>query len=159
MLSGCSKATPQLGDDAANGAAAVDALNNWWREFTYSSPPVKAGTVTPAHAMTSKSGRVYKVPKHVQTKKEAQDEAEDAEYMDHKRSLVRGFSVAGHTVTVITNLTRDTVDFHDAQELCHNLGAFVWANENRHFGLQDIKVTGVHGELLSFRIGLRGNVQ
>lgn len=159
MLSGCSTASPQLGADAANNAAVVDALNTWWKEFTYSVPPVKAGTVTPAHTITSKNGRVYKVPKHVQTKKEAEDEAEDSRYMEHKRALVQGFSVKGQTVTVLTKLSRGPVDISDAQELCHNLGAFVWANPNRHFGLQDIKVTGAQGELLSSRIGLGGKVQ
>ena len=155
MLAGCSKDPPQLGDDAAGNVAAVDALNAWWNELTYSPPPVKAGTVTRAHTITSTKGRVYKVPTHVQTRKEAEDEAEDARFMKHKRALVRGFSVKGQTVTVITDLTRDTGDIRDAQELCHDLGAFVWANPYRHFGMQDIKVTGAHGELLSFRIGER----
>ena len=79
--------------------------------------------------------------------------------MGHKRALVQGFNVKGQTVTVITNLTRDPVDINDAQELCHNLGAFVWANDNRHFGLQDIRVTGANGELLSYRTGLSGKVR
>jgi fructosamine-3-kinase len=137
----------------------VDALNTWWKEFSYSAPPVKAGTVTPAHTITSKNGRVYNIPKHVQTKKEAEDEAEDARYMEHKRTLVQGFSVKGQTVTVLTNLTRNPVDISDAKELCHDLGAFVWANQNRHFGLQGIKVTDARGELLSSRVGLGGQVQ
>jgi hypothetical protein len=159
MLAGCSEAPPTLGGDTANEVAAVDALNAWWKAFTYSPPPVKAGTVTPAHTVTSTNGRVHKVPTHVQTRKEAEDEAEDARFMQHKRDLVRSFSVKSKTVTVITNLTRDTVDIRDAQDLCHDLGAFVWANPNRHFGLQDIHVTGAHGEVLSFRNGLGGKVQ
>jgi hypothetical protein len=159
VLSGCSNATPQLGEDTANDALTVDALNTWWKEFTYAPPPVKAGTVTAAHTITSKQGRVYKVPQHVQTKEEAKDEAEEARHMEHKRGLVQRFSVNGDTVTVITNLTRDGVDIRDAQDLCHDLGAFVWANTNRHFGLQNIRVTGANGEVLSSRVGLSGKVQ
>jgi hypothetical protein len=156
ILSGCSTATAV---NAADDAAAVDALNTWWKEFTYSPPPIKAGAITPAHTITSSNGRVYAIPRHVQTKQEAAEQAEDALFIDHKRALVQGFNVKGQVVTVITSLTRHPVDIHDAQELCHNLGAFVWANNNRHFGLQDIKVTGAHAELLSSRIGLSGKVQ
>jgi hypothetical protein len=159
MLSGCSTATP---DNKANDTAAVDALNTWWKEWTYSPKPIKAGTVTPAHTITSTNtsgpfaGHVYAIPKHVETKKEAEDEAENAEYMEHKRGLVKGFSVKGDTVTVLTG---GNIDIQAGQEICHDLGAFVWANANRRFGLQNIKVTGASGELLSSRIGLSGKVQ
>jgi hypothetical protein len=161
ILSGCSMATT---DKAASDAPVVAALNTWWREATYAPPPVKAGSVTSAHTITIK-GRVHNVPRHVQTQKEYEDEAEDARYADRRRSLVLGFSVTGHRVTVITNLSRNStdirnpIDIRDAQEICHDLGAFVWANANRHFGLESIKVTGANGELLSSRIGLSGKVQ
>ena len=160
--SGCSQgANPPSPDDAA----AVDALNTWWKESNYSPPPIQAGTVQPAHTITSKQGRVYKVPEHVQTKKEADDEARDALYMEHRRALVRSFSVKGKTVTVLTNLTRDSANIldpqppstSDAQTLCQDLGGFVWANPYRHFGLEDIEITGVQGELLSFRNGRAGS--
>jgi hypothetical protein len=157
-LAGCSHATPQAEPDAPNDAA-VNALNVWWKEFTASAPPMKAGTVTPAHTIISSKGRVYQIGKHVQTKQEAEQEAEDARFLIRKRALVQGFSVRGKTVTVMTNLTRDPVDVYDAEELCHDLGAFVWANNNRHFGLQNIKISGPHGELLSSRSGLSGKVQ
>jgi hypothetical protein len=42
----------------------------------------------------------------------------------------------------------------DSQELCSEMGGFVWANENRHFGLQNIEIIGVQGEVLSSRTGL-----
>jgi len=142
----------------ATSLATVNALNAWWKELTYAPPPVKAGTIIPAHTLTFK-GRVRNVPQHVETKKEYEDEVEGSRYMDHMRSLVVGFSVTGPTVTIMTNLARDLpADIKDARELCHDLGGFVWANGNRHFGLQDIRVTGAHGDLLSSRIGL-GKVQ
>jgi hypothetical protein len=144
---------------SADDAAAVAALNNWWKEFTYSAPPVKPGTVKPAHTITSKSGKVYNIPKHVQTQKEYEAEAADARFADHKRSLVQGFSVKGQTVTVLTRLTRSPANIREARELCMNLGAFVWGTPTRHFGLQDIKITGLGGEVLSYRIGLAGKVQ
>lgn len=144
-------------DDSA--AATVNALNTWWQEFTYSPPVVKPGTITPAHTIISTKGRVYKVPKHIQTKQEAKDETENDRYMDRKRNLVRGFSVTGHTVTVRTNLARNTNDLRDAQELCRNLGAFAWGIPYRHFALENINVIGSDGELLSSRAGFLGTVQ
>jgi hypothetical protein len=83
------------------------------------------------------------------------------------RVFIRGFSVKGKTVTALTNLTRDSVSIldhdrlstNDAQALCQSLGGFVWANPNRHFGLEDIKITGANGELLSYRFGIKGKVQ
>jgi hypothetical protein len=65
----------------------------------------------------------------------------------------------------MTNLARNStyienpIDKRDAQELCHDLGAFVWAKEYRHWGLNNIKIVGPKGELLSSRIGLAGKVQ
>ena len=152
-LSGCSS------DNAENDAAAATALNRWWEAETQHPAPVRAGTVTPAHTINSTTGRSYAIPQHVQTKKEAEDEAADARWQDHRLAIVKGFSVRGNTVTVITNLTGAPTDSRDAQDLCHEHGAFVWANDNRHFGMQDIRVTGANGELLSSRIGLRGTVQ
>ena len=76
-----------------------------------------------------------------------------------------GFSVAADTVTVKTNLTRNSIypgnplDKRDAQELCHELGAFVWAKDYRHWGLNNIQVAGLNGEILSSRSGLAGKVQ
>ena len=46
ILSGCSMTT----DSAANDAAAVDALNAWWKEATYTPPPATAGAQTKQEA-------------------------------------------------------------------------------------------------------------
>jgi hypothetical protein len=141
----------------------VVALNKWWKDSNYlSPPPAKVGTVTPAHTFTLK-GKVYNVPKHVQTKKDFAAERathlDDAQFVEHRQSIVQGFTVKGQTVTVLTKLTHSPVDVSDAQELCHDLGAFVWSTENRHFGLENIWINGASGELLSSRIGLAGKVQ
>lgn len=157
VLTGCSTAPSQPEDDAANNAAAVDALNTWWKGFI-PAPPKKAGTVTPGDTLAF-GGRAHYVPKHVQTRKEAEDDVEDAQFMEHMMAPVRGFSVKGRTVTVLTNLTQDPAGIGAAQELCHTLGGFVWANDNRQFGLEDIRVTGANEELLSSRLGLRGKVR
>jgi hypothetical protein len=166
ILSACSMTTT---DNAANDAAAVDALNAWWKEATYMTPPVKAGTVTPPQTITSTNGRVYAIPKHVQTRQEAESEIEDARWAEHVRAIVRGFSVRGQTATVLTNLTgaeslHPSFDMpggalvSDAQDLCQMLGGFVWRSDNRPFGLENIEVRGANGELLSYRIGLSGKV-
>jgi len=167
ILSGCSSATT---DNAANDAAAVEALSAWWKEATYTTPPVKGGAVTPPHTITSTNGRVHAIPRHVQTEQEAADEVEDARWAAHLRAIVRGFSVRGQTVTVLTNLTggeplHPSFDLpgealtSDAQDLCHMLGGFVWRSDNRHFGLENIEVRGAQGELLSSRIGIDGKVR
>jgi hypothetical protein len=104
------------------------------------------------------------MPAHVQTKKEADDETTDALYMERSQALITGFGVKGKTVTAMTNLTRGSVDIldhdplstSDAQTLCQHLGGFVWANRNRHFGFENIEVTGAGGELLSSRNGITG---
>jgi hypothetical protein len=101
---GCSQAA------SPNDIAVVDALNKWWKESNLTPAHAKAGTVTPAHTITLKNGRVIKIPAHVQTKQEATDEAIDARYMQHRQALIRGFSVKGKTVTAITNLSRDSVN-------------------------------------------------
>ena len=166
ILSACSVATT---DDAPNDAAAVDALNAWWKEATYTMPPVKAGTVTPAHTITAANGRVRSIPRHVQTRQEAEDEVKDARSAEHLRAIVRGFSVRGQTVTVLTNLTgaeplHPSFDLpgealaSDAQDLCHMLGGFVWSSNNRAFGLANIEIRGAHGQLLSSRSGISGKV-
>lgn len=160
ILPGCSQGpTP---DDLA----AVDALNKWWKESNFTPPPQKPGTITLPTTFTYK-GKVVPVRKHVQTVKEFQDETVDAQFMERRQALIRGFSVKGKTVTALTNLTRDSVSIldhdrlstNDAQALCQSLGGFVWANQNRHFGLEDIKITGANGELLSSRFGITGKVQ
>jgi hypothetical protein len=153
MRSGCSNKP----DRSVNDAAAENAVSTWWKEFTecIHCPPVKAGTRTAAHTMTVR-GRVYRVPEHVQTKEEEAEEADDDRFVQHKLAIVKGFSVKGETVTVVTNLTSDTVDIGDAEELCHNLGSFVWSK--RQFGLENIKVIGRDGILLASREGLRGKV-
>jgi len=71
--------------------------------------------------------------------------------------MVRGFRTEGSTFLVLTNLA--PANAKDAQELCHMAGSFIWANENRHFGLEGIKVVGAGGELLPSRFGLRGDVR
>jgi hypothetical protein len=167
ILSACSMATT---GNAANDAAAVDALNAWWKDATYSKPPVKAGTVTPTQTITSPNGRVQTIPRHVQTRQEAEAEVEDARWAQHLRAIVRGFSVGDGTVTVLTSLTGaeaphpssdlpGAVLESDAQELCHILGGFVWANDNRRFGLENILIKGADGQVLSHRIGIRGKVR
>jgi hypothetical protein len=50
------------------------------------------------------------------------------------------------------------MDRRDAQELCHELGFFVWKRADRRWGLKNIRVLSANGELLSLRNGL-GNVQ
>lgn len=163
MLLGCAQETPAANvrtDHDAVSDATMDALTAWWKEaLPDPPPPIKAGTVTPAHTIALKTGRVLAIPKHVQTKQEADEQAEDARWVDHERAIVQGFNVKGPPVTVMTNLTGGPADIRDAKEICGNLGGFVWANENRHFGLQNIKVTGAHGVLLASRIGLSGKVQ
>jgi hypothetical protein len=161
MLAGCSGAR----DDSAQNAAAAAALNAWWEETTSQTPvPAKPGTVTPAHTITIK-GKPHLLPKHVQTRVEYEEQLKDFQWQEHMRSIVTGFRVSNNTVTASTNSTRNStydlnpIDKRDAQELCHELGAFIWANENRHWGLVNIRVLGHGGELLSSRTGLRGSVE
>jgi DNA transposition AAA+ family ATPase len=113
--------------------------------------------VTPAHTITSRKGRVYNIPKHIQSKQEAAEEAEDSRFMATKRALVRGFSVRGHTLVVATSILPG--DTNAAKEICQNMGAFVYANPNRHFGLTNISVLGANGIEVSARIGLSGKVR
>ena len=144
MLSGCSSA-----DNPANDAAAVEVLNAWWKEFTYASTPVKAGTVTLAHTITSTNGRAYSIPEHMQTKREADEQAADARLMAYTRALVQSFRRQGSHGDGHNKAHQRPADIHSAQDVCRYLGAFVWANDNRQYGLEDIKVTGANGELLS----------
>jgi len=132
----------------------MNALNKWWKEINYAATPVKAGTVIPAETITSKTGRVIKVPRHVQTKEDAEEQSADFQFVTRNLATVRGFSVHGETVTVETNLSDGVDGDYRAREICRSLGGFVWANENRHYELQDIKVVGTRGEILSSRIGL-----
>lgn len=171
VLSGPRNGTPGIqysssasSADSARDAAVVADLDAWWKKATYSPAPEKPGTVTPGRTITSK-GRAHSVPRHVQTKAEYQEEAEDFRWNEHRRSIVTGFSVTRDTVSVMTTLTRNStyalnpMDIRDAQELCHDLGAFLWARENRHWGLNNIRIVGGSGELLSSRTGLAGKVQ
>jgi hypothetical protein len=151
LLSGC------MAGSASSDPAAVDAANKWWKQATETAKPEKAGTVTPTHNITTNAGRVYNIPRHVQTKKEETDQLEDARWAAHERAIVRGFAIEGSTILVLTNLT--PADTKDARELCHSLGGFIWAKDNRHFGLDSITVMGAHNERLSYRIGLKGDVR
>jgi hypothetical protein len=148
-ISGC-------GGDARN-AAIADAAKKWLNEVTVHVEPEKAGTVTPAHTITLKNGRTLNLPRHVQTKKEEADQVEDARWAAHFRSMVRGFTAEGSTLLALTTLT--PAETKEAQELCHDLGGFIWAKDNRHFGLDSITVMGAHNERLSYRIGLKGDVR
>ena len=150
VLSGCSQAPP-----SPNDIAAVDALNKWWKESNRTPPPKKPGTVTPASTYIWK-GKVQQLRKHVQTVKEAQDEAVDAVYMEHRQALIRGFRVRGKTATALTNLTRDSVSIldhnrrtNDAQSLCQALSSFEFGKPTDKFGLENIEIVGTQGELLS----------
>ena len=114
-------------------AAAIDALNKWWKQTSEVPAAPKAGTMTPAQTFTAKSGKDYALPRHVQT-------------------TVTGFKTEGNIVVVLTNLT--PAQTKEAQDLCHDVSGFVWTSENRHFGLDDIKVLGARSDLLAFRVGL-----
>ncbi len=151
-------------DDSTRSAAVIADLNGWWKKETYAPTPEKPGTVTPGRTITIK-GRTRTIPKHVQTKAEYDEQVKDAKWQEHRRTVVLGFQVAGDTLTVVTNLSRNSIyldnpiDKRDAQELCHDFGAFVWSKEYRHWGLNSIRVIGPSHELLSSRIGLSGKVQ
>jgi hypothetical protein len=134
---------------ASDSASAVKSLNRWWKEFTYSPPPQRVGTVTPSRTITTASGRVYALHSHVQTSQEFQEQSADVRFTEHQRSLVTGFRVSGRTGTVVTILNRANV--REARGLCHNLGAFVSGNQN--------EIVGSAGELLWFRRGLKGAVR
>jgi hypothetical protein len=142
MLAGC----------AQRNVAAKEAAGKWWNEFTTAAKPEPAGTVTPANTTVSKTGKTYTVPSHVQTADEAAQEAGDADFTAHKRASVKGFTVKGQTITVSTGL--GDLDISEARDLCRDLGAFVWAKENRHFGIENIVITGLNGDVLSSREGL-----
>jgi len=141
---------------ASSDPAAIDAANRWWKQATDTVKPEKAGTVTPAHKITTSTGKVINIPRHVQTKEEEADQIDDSRWAAHERAIVKGFGTEGSTIIVLTSLAPS--DTKGARELCHSVGAFIWSNDNRHFGLENIKVVGPRGEVLSSRIGLRGNV-
>jgi hypothetical protein len=160
-----SGASQETSANAASELATAITVDHLWRETWNVPKPTKAGIVTPAHSFPIK-GRSIWVPMHVQTVEEEQSEIKDARYMRYMGKLVKSFVVRGQTVTALTDLTaRSTIpadlavdDRRAAQEICHSLGAFVWARKNRQFGLENIKVTGSHGELLAYRFGLQGRV-
>jgi hypothetical protein len=120
-------------DDSAREAVILKELKVWW-EASY--PPPKKPAKSP-----------------------------DDRWAEHKRSILKGFSVHGDTVTVMTNLTRNSTynlnnfDKRDAQDLCHELGPFLWEKKHRVWGLNNIRIVGAGGELLSYRNGLAGKVQ
>jgi hypothetical protein len=143
-------------DRSANRAPVETALHSWWKQNNPVEPPVKVGTRFPAHTITVR-GRVVNVGASVWTKEDAANQAEDGRFVEHRLAIVQGFRVNGETVTVVTNLTRDAAGIADAEDLCHNLGTFVWSN--RQFGLENIKVIGSDESLLASREGLRGKVK
>jgi hypothetical protein len=161
FMVGCSQ---QQQGPTPDDLAAVDALNKWWKESNFAPPPEKAGTVRPAHTITSKTGRVYKLPAHVQTAKEAEDEAKDARYMERRQALIGGFSVKGKAVTAYTTITRDSVGIldhdlpstNDAQSLCQDISSFAFCKPTSQFGLQNIERRSRQGELLSTLNGFGG---
>src|SRR6202042_1614927 len=108
-------------------AAAVSALNAWWKATTSDTPvPEKPGNVTPAHTITIK-GKPHLVARHAQTKAEYEEQLKDFDWQEHMRGIVTGFHVSNNTVTVLTNATRNNtydlnpIDKRDPQELCHEL--------------------------------------
>jgi hypothetical protein len=141
----------------ARNAAIVEAASQWWQATVTTIPPEKAGTVTPAHEIRTKSGKVYKIKRHVQTRAEELDQLEDQRWANRLRAMVRGFGAEGNTLLVMTNLAPDHTK--DAHELCRMAGGFIWSRDMRHFGLENVTVTGVRNERLSYRIGLNGGVQ
>jgi flagellar biosynthesis component FlhA len=163
LLTACSNAT-QSSDDSTRNAAVVADLNAWWKSSEVSQPE-KLGTITPAHTITTRQGAVLQIAKHIQTEQEYAEQLDDYHWDQHRRSIVKDFGVSVDTVTVLTNLTRNStydlnpIDKRDAQELCHELGSFVWANQGRRWGLKNINILGANGELLSRRNGLAGKVQ
>lgn len=81
--------------------------------------------------------------------------------MKRLRILVKGFTVERDTVSAMTTITPGSLDASGLpQDICRGLGGFVWARANRHFGIQNIKVVGLKGELLlSSHFGLKGQIQ
>ncbi len=160
VLAGCSQ--PPV-DPNQNDLVAKDALDKWWKSYTFVPPPQKPGTVTPAHIITMKTGRVIKVRQHVQTKAEFDEQTTDARYMESKQALIRGFSVKDKTVRALTSLSsgsvsisdHDGVSTSDAQSLCQDLGNFVFGKPTDQFGLENIEIDGAQGEVLSSRKGIR----
>jgi hypothetical protein len=155
-----------------NHAALESALNLWWQaQYDGIPQPEKPGTVTPAHTLKGNPNATLPafrqdlpIQRHVQTQAEYAEQAKDVEWAAHMRALVTGFRVSGNTVTALTRATRGSTykwiegdDQREAQEVCHQMGGFVWANGNRHWGLENIEVLGAGGELLTSRIGMGWN--
>jgi hypothetical protein len=155
------RTTPPIVDHMAEEERcrdAVAALDAWWKDVTFAIKPTKAGTVTPAHTFTYK-GRTRDIPRHVQTKAEEAEEISDAKWAVEHRALVQRFTIKGNAVVVMTTLTRQPVADLQAEQLCHELGGFVWANENwSKYGLENIQIVGSDGTPLAGREGLKGNV-
>ena len=85
----------------------------------------------------------------MQTKEEEEEEASDVRWAKEHRALVQRFIVKGKTVTAITNLTRVPIANLEAERLCHELAGFVWANDNRTYGLENIEIVGRDGVILA----------
>jgi len=136
--------------------AAAESVTKWWRETFHGHAVERAGAVTEPHTIVARNGRVFNIKRHVQTKQEEQAETDDSTVMAYEGSLVTGFEVKGNTVLVHSHLT--SAKLNDAQQICHDLGGWVWAKDNRSFGVENIKVLGSSGEILSYRYGLQGNV-
>jgi hypothetical protein len=158
VLVGCS------GTTEAENSEAVAALNAWWQKTTSAQVPEKPGTVTQAHTMTV-LGKPLFIPRHVQTKAEYVEQLKDFQWTTHIRSIVKGFRVSTNTVIVLTTLASNSShelspsDKQDARDICVQVGGFIWSGKNRHWSLENIRVLGGNGELLSSRTGLRGKIE
>jgi hypothetical protein len=91
---GCSH---QPNGTTRNAAAEAD-LNVWEGTFSDGVQPEKPGTVTPAHSLTIKGGRVLQIGKHVPNEGRIRRTRKRlAMGNSHRRSIVKGFyGRAGH---------------------------------------------------------------
>jgi hypothetical protein len=66
---------------------------------------------------------------------------------------IKGILVQGHTVVAETNLPGANAK---ASGVCSGVSGYVFANENRGLGLENVEVRGPKGAVLIKRVGLRG---
>ena len=66
---------------------------------------------------------------------------------------IKGITVQGNTVIVDTNLTAVNAK---ASGVCSGVSGYVFSNENRGLGLQNIEVRGPKSAVLIKRLGVRG---
>jgi hypothetical protein len=66
---------------------------------------------------------------------------------------ITGISVQGDTVVVNTNLAMAD---SRAQGICSAVSGYVFSNENRNRGMENIQVVGTNGAILIHRQGLAG---